>query len=162
VCCKRGAIRASVPYQPFSLLENPCHFRPDIVLTAGEPVKLHFFFLLLLLLIFPDATRGFGKIQIPGHHYLVKGVGLNRKIPTRFGNMVVWDGNDSGDRILSARDGFTRKNVRVGVVECVAALAQEGQPEDTMIDVKFHSVGVDTNGEVLKTQKGYCDQPGHA
>ena len=145
----------------FFLLKNLFHFHPDIVLTAGEPVKLHFLFLLLLH-IFPNATRGSCKIRIPRHHNLVKGVGLNRKILTHFGDMIVWDGDDSGDRILCARDGFTRKNVRVGVVECVAALAQEGQPKDAMVDVKFHSVGVDTNGEVLKTQKGSCDQPGHA
>jgi hypothetical protein len=65
-------------------------------------------------------------------------------------------------RIFTVRDSFTRKDVRVGVIKCVATLAQEGQPEDTMIDVKFHSISVDTNGEVLKMQKGSCDQPGHA
>jgi hypothetical protein len=137
----------SVPYQPdpssFSL-ENPCHFLPDIVLAAGEPVKLYLQF--LLLHIFPDVTRGSCKIRIPQHHFLIKCIGLNGKIPTHFGDMVFWDGDDSSDRIFSVRDGFMRKNMRVGVIKCVATLAQEGQPEDTMIDVKFHSVSVDTNG----------------
>jgi hypothetical protein len=71
--------------------------------------------------------------------------------------MIVWNGDDGGDRIFSARDGFTRKDVRVGVIKYVATLAQEGQPKDAMIDMKFHSVSVDANGEVLKTQKGSCD-----
>jgi hypothetical protein len=89
---------------------------------------------------------GLAKFGYPGTIYWLN-------VPTRFGDMVVWDGNDSGDRIISARDGSTRKNVRVGVVECVVALAQEGQPKDTMIDVKFHNVGVDANSEVLKMQR---------
>jgi hypothetical protein len=80
----------------------------------------------------------------------------------RFGDMIVWNGDDGSDRIFSMRDGVTSKDVRVGIIKGVATLAQEGQLKDTMVDVKFHSVSVCTDGKVLKMQKGPCDQPGHA
>src|ERR1700679_2742384 len=145
-CCRMRVIcvRSLSTRPEFSLLKNPSHFHPDIVLTAGEPVKLHLFLLLLLLLlpIFPDATRGFGEIRIPRYHYLIKSVGLNRKILTRLGDVIVWDGDDGGDRIFSARDGVTSKDVMVGIVEGVATLAQERQPEDAMVDVEFQSTSI--------------------
>ena len=72
----------------------------------------------------------------------MKGVGLNGKTPTCFSDMIVWNGDDGSDRIFSARDGVTSKDVRVGIIKGVATLAQEGQPKDTMVDVKFHSVSV--------------------
>ena len=73
------------------------------------------------------------------------------EIPTHFDGMIVWNGDDGGDRFFSMRDGFTSKDVRVGIIKGVATLAQEGQPEDAMIDVKFHSVSVDANRKALKT-----------
>ena len=153
----------SVPYQPdLSSLSSRILATSALISSSPLENQSNFTSSSFCSSTSSQIQRGSCKIRIPRHHNLVKGVGLNRKIPTRFGDMVVWDGDDSGDRILCTRDGFTRKNVRVGVVECVAALAQEGQPKDAMVDVKFHSVGVDTNGEVLKTQKGSCDQPGHA
>jgi len=135
-----------------SLLDNPCRFLPNIILTAREPVKLDFLLLLLLLLhIFLNMMRGFGEIRIPQHHYLIKRVGLNRKMLTCFSSKIVWNGDDGADRIFSVRDGVMSEDVRVGIEEGVGTLAKEGQSEDAMVDVKFHSVGVDTNGEVLKT-----------
>ena len=39
-------------------------------------------------------------------------------------------------------DGVMSKDMMVGIVEGVATLAQEGQPEDAMVDVEFQSVSV--------------------
>jgi hypothetical protein len=105
------------------------------------------FLLLLLLPIFPGAMRGFCEIRIPWHHYLIECIGLNGEIPTHFGGMIVWNGDDVSDRIFNTRDGFMSKDVRVGTIKGVAALVKEGQP---MIDVKFQSMSVGANRKVLK------------
>ena len=69
---------------------------------------------------------------------------------TRFSSVIVWNGNDGADRIFSARDGVTSEDMRVRMVEGVATLAKEGQPEDAMVNVKFHSVRMCADSEVLK------------
>jgi hypothetical protein len=65
--------------------------------------------------------------------------------------MIVWDGNDGADRVFSMRNGFTSKNVRIGVIKSVATLAKEGESKDTVIDVEFQSTSVGANVYVLKT-----------
>jgi len=94
--------------------------------------------------------RGFGEIRIPQHHYLIKRVGLNRKMLTCFSSKIVWNGDDGADRIFSVRDGVMSEDVRVGIEEGVATLAKEGQPEDAMVDMKFHSMSMCADSEVLK------------
>jgi len=69
---------------------------------------------------------------------------------TRFSSEIVWNGDDGADRIFSARDGVTSEDVRIGMKEGVATLTKEGQSKDAMVNMEFHSVGVDANGEVLK------------
>jgi hypothetical protein len=120
----------------FSHLQNTHHLFPDVVLTTHKPIKLNF---LLLFHIFPNVTRWSCNIRIPQHHFLIKGVRLNGEILTHFGAIIVWDGDDGADRVVSVGDGFTSKDVRVGVIKGVAALAKEGQSKDTVINVKFQS-----------------------
>src|ERR1700690_1485432 len=120
----------------FSRLQKACHLFPDIILTTHKPIKL---LLLLLFLspIFPETTRGPCKIRIPRHHFLIKGVRLNGEVSTRFGSMIVWDGDNGADRIFSTRDGFTSEDMRVGVIKGIATLTKEGKSKDTVIDVEF-------------------------
>ena len=63
--------------------------------------------------------------------------------------MIVWDGNDGADRVVSVGNGFTSKDVRVGVIKGVATLVKERQ-KDTVINVKFQSTSVGANRNVLK------------
>ena len=65
--------------------------------------------------------------------------------------MIVWDDNDGADRIISMGNGFMSKDVRVGVIKGVAALAKEWEFKDTVIDVEFQSTSVGANRNVLKT-----------
>jgi len=142
----------SLSTQPkLSLLHNLCRFLPNLILIAQEPVELNFLLLLLLLLIFPNAMRGLSEIRIPRHHYLIECIGLNGKMPTCFSSKLVQNSDDGADRIFSARDGVMSEDVRVGIKEGVATLAKEGQSEDAMVNVEFHSIGVDANSEILKT-----------
>jgi hypothetical protein len=82
---------------------------------------------------------------------------LKREMPTSFTDVIVRNGDDGSDRLFCARYGVTSENVRVRIVKGVAALAREGQPEDAMVDVKFHSVSVYADGKVLETQRGPCN-----
>jgi hypothetical protein len=61
------------------------------------------------------------------------------------GDVIVWNGDNGGDRIFSARDGVMSKDVMVGIVEGVPTLVQERQPEDAMVDVEFQSVSVSSD-----------------
>jgi len=134
------------------LPENPHRFLPNIIFAAWEPVKLHFLFLLLLLLlpIFPNMMRGPGEIWIFQHHYLIKHVGLNGKMPTHFSSVIVWNGNNGADRVLRVGNGFTGEDMRTSVVEGIAALAKERQSKHTMTNVEFQSLSVGANWNVLK------------
>jgi hypothetical protein len=87
----------------------------------------------------------------------MKGVRLKREMLTRFADMIVRNGNDGSDRLFCARYGVTSENVRVGIVKSIAALAREGQSEDAMVNVKFHSVSVYADGKVLETERGPCN-----
>src|ERR1700729_4194602 len=148
----------SLSFQPkFSCLQNACHLLPDIILATCKPIKL---LLLLLFLspIFPEAMRGPCKIRTPQHHFLIKGVRLNGEVLTRFGSMIVWDGDDGADGIFRARDGFTSEDMRVGVVEDIATLTKEGESKDAVINVEFQHTSVSTNRYILETQWGPCDQ----
>lgn len=82
---------------------------------------------------------------------------MKREMLTSFAGVIVRNGDDGSDRLFCARYGVTSENVRVGIVEGVAALAREGQPEDAMVNVKFHSVSVYADGKVLETQRGPCN-----
>src|ERR1700683_3927473 len=100
----------------FSRLTKACPLLPDILLATRKPIKL---LLLLLFLspIFPETTRGPCKIRIPRHHFLIKGIRLDGEVLTRFGSMIVWNGNDGADGLFSARDGFKSEDRGVGGVE---------------------------------------------
>ena len=119
MCVRSLSTRPKLP-----LLHNPCRFLPNLILVAREPVELDFLLLLLLLLhIFPNTMRGLSEIRMPRHHYLIEGVGLNRKMPTCFSSEIVQNGDDGADRILSVRDGVTSEDMRVGIKEGVASVA---------------------------------------
>jgi len=147
MCVRSLSSRPKLP-----LLHKPCRFLPNLVLVAREPVELNFLLLRLLLLhIFPDTTRGLGEIRIPRDHYLIERVGLDIKMPTRFSSEIVRNGDDGANRIFSTRDGVTSEDVRIGMKEGVATLTEEGQSKDAMVNMEFRGVGIDANGEVLKT-----------
>src|SRR6202034_4079345 len=136
----------------FSLLflQKACHLLPDIILAAHKPIKV-LLFLLFLSPIFPEAMRGPCKIRIPRHHFLIKGVRLNGEVSTRFGSMIVWNGDDGADGIFCTRDGFTTEDMRVGMVESITTLTKEGESKDAVIDVELQCAGVSANGYILET-----------
>ena len=69
---------------------------------------------------------------------------------TRFGGVIVWDGDNGAGRVFSTGNGFVSKDMRFGVIKGIAALTKEGESKDTVIDMEFQNTSVGANGYDLK------------